>query len=151
MHEIYLPAFKRAVQEGGTVAVMCSYNRLNGSYASNNEWLETTVLKKEWGFPGLVMSDWGASHNVTDVAKGLDLEMPSNANLSWAKIQPALEATTVKEADIDNAVHRFLGRHLRWVGWIPGGAEESQPAAGFGGFGEGGAGCGAGGDCAAEE
>ena len=87
---------------------MCSYNRLNGSYASNNEWLQKNVLKKHWSFPGLVMSDWGASHNVTDVAKGLDLEMPSGANLNWTKIQAAMTEGTVKEADIDDAVHRFL-------------------------------------------
>jgi beta-glucosidase len=120
MHEIYLPAFKRAVQEGGTVAVMCSYNRLNGSYASNNDWLLNQVLKKQWSFPGIVMSDWGASHDVTDVAKGLDLEMPSGRNLNWAKIQPALAAGTVKESDIDNAVHRFL-RTAFAMGWLDSG------------------------------
>ena len=61
MHEIYLPAFRKAVTEGGVVAVMCSYNRLNDFYASANDWLLNQVLKKEWGFKGLVMSDWGAS------------------------------------------------------------------------------------------
>jgi beta-glucosidase len=121
MHEVYLPAFRRAVREGGTVAVMCSYNRLNGHYASNNEWLLRDVLKKEWNFPGLVMSDWGASHDVTDVARGLDLEMPSGQNLSWAKIQGAMAAGTVKEADIDDAVRRFLRTAfaMKWLdtGW----------------------------------
>src|SRR5208283_589981 len=58
MHEIYLPAFKKAATEGGIVAVMCSYNRLNGSYASANDWLLHQVLKQQWGFKGLVMSDW---------------------------------------------------------------------------------------------
>src|SRR4029079_3507665 len=80
LQEIYLAAFKRAVLEGGVTAVMCSYNRLNGSYASNNDWLLNQVLKNQWGFKGLVMSDWGASHNVTDVARGLDLEMPTGQN-----------------------------------------------------------------------
>jgi beta-glucosidase len=117
MQEIYLPAFHRAVVEGGNVAVMCSYNRLNGSYASNNDWLQKDVLKKQWHFPGLVMSDWGASHDVTDVAKGLDLEMPSGQNLNWNKIQAAMAAGTVKEADINDAVHRIL-RTAFAMGWF---------------------------------
>jgi beta-glucosidase len=125
MHEVYLPAFKRAVKEGGTVAVMCSYNRLNGHYASNNEWLLKDVLKKQWGFPGLMMSDWGASHDVTDVARGLDLEMPSGQNLSWAKIQAAMTAGTVKEADIDDAVHRFL-RTAFAMGWLDKGWQQKK-------------------------
>ena len=127
MHEIYLPAFKRAVQEGGTIAVMCSYNRLNGSYASNNDWLLNKLLKKELGFKGIVMSDWGASHNVTDVAKGLDLEMPSGRNLSAQAIQTALTAGTVKETDIDNAVHRSL-RTAFAMGWLESGATQKNGA-----------------------
>ena len=70
LHEIYLPAFKKASTEGGIVAVMCSYNRLNGFYASANDWLLNQVLKNQWGFKGLVMSDWGASHATTDAAQG---------------------------------------------------------------------------------
>ena len=127
MHEIYLPAFKRAVQEGGTIAVMCSYNQLNGSYASNNDWLLNKLLKKELGFKGIVMSDWGASHNVTDVAKGLDLEMPSGRNLSAQAIQTTLTAGTVKETDIDNAVHRSL-RTAFAMGWLESGATQKNGA-----------------------
>jgi beta-glucosidase len=126
LHEIYLPAFKRAVQEGGTVAVMCSYNRLNGSYASNNDWLQNQVLKQQWGFKGLVMSDWGASHNVTDVAKGLDLEMPSGANLNARNIPGALQAGTVKQSDIDNAVQRLL-RTAFAMGWLDNGWAQKNP------------------------
>ena len=117
MHEIYLPAFKKGVQEGGTVAVMCSYNRINGTFASNNDWLLNQVLKQTWGFQGLVMSDWGASHNVTDVAHGLDLEMPNGANLSQTKITAALADGLVKESDIDNAVLRSL-RTAAAMGWL---------------------------------
>ena len=76
MQEIYLPAFRKAALEGGNVAVMCSYNRLNGHYASNNDWLLNRTLKQQWGFKGLVMSDWGASHSVTDLAMGLTWKCP---------------------------------------------------------------------------
>ena len=63
LHEIYLPTFKAAVQEGGALAVMSAYNRLNGQYCSANTWLLTDILKEKWGFQGLVMSDWGAVHS----------------------------------------------------------------------------------------
>ena len=127
LREIYLPAFKRAVDEGGNIAVMCSYNRINGSYASNNEFLQIQVLKKDWGFKGLLMSDWGASHNVTDVAKGLDLEMPSGANLNAQKIKAALADGSVKQADIDNAVLRSL-RTAFVMGWMEKGYQQKNSA-----------------------
>lgn len=117
LREIYLPAFERAVKEGGILSVMCSYNRLNGSYASNNSWLLTDVLKKEWGFDGLVMSDWGASHAVSDLAKGLDLEMPNGKNLSPENIKKALADGTVTEGQIDAAVRRLL-RTAAAMGWL---------------------------------
>ena len=117
LHEIYLPAFRRAVTEDGVVAVMCSYNRLNDVYASANDWLLNQVLKKEWGFKGLVMSDWGASHATTDVANGLDLEMPSGANLNLARIQTAITNGTVSVTNVDNAVHRIL-RTFFAQGWL---------------------------------
>jgi beta-glucosidase len=117
MHEIYLPAFRKAVMEGGVVAVMCSYNRLNDVYASANDWLLNQVLKKEWGFKGMVMSDWGASHATTDVAHGLDLEMPSGINLNLEKIQAAITNGTVSTTNVDNAVHRIL-RTFFAQGWL---------------------------------
>ena len=125
MHEIYLPAFKKAATEGGIVAVMCSYNRLNGHYASNNDWLLNQTLKNEWGFQGLVMSDWGASHDVTDIARGLDLEMPSGQNLNLQKLQGALAQGSVKQADIDNAVHRLL-RTAFAQGWLDAGWQQQE-------------------------
>ncbi|MGA2229409.1 MAG: glycoside hydrolase family 3 C-terminal domain-containing protein [Tepidisphaeraceae bacterium] len=120
LNEIYLPAFKKAAMEGGNIAVMCSYNRLNGSYASNNDWLLNQTLKKAWGFQGLVMSDWGASHSTSDLAKGLDLEMPSGANLSVPKVEAALADGTVTQANIDGAVHRIL-RTAFAAGWLDAG------------------------------
>ena len=126
LHEIYLPAFRKAVTEGGVVAVMCSYNRLNDVYASANDWLLNQVLKKEWGFKGLVMSDWGASHATTDVARGLDLEMPSGANLNLPKIQAAITNGTVSVTNVDNAVHRIL-RTFFAQGWLDAGWKPVNP------------------------
>jgi beta-glucosidase len=79
MREIYLPAFKAAVTEGHAWAVMAAYNRVNGQYCSENDFLLNQVLKQDWGFQGLVMTDWGGCHSTADAAnRGLDLEMGSN-------------------------------------------------------------------------
>ena len=83
IREIYFPAFETAVKESQPWTVMCSYNRINGTFASENPWLLTDVLRKEWGFEGYVMSDWGAvSDRVAGVAAGLELEMPSSGGLN---------------------------------------------------------------------
>ena len=108
---------REAATQGGVVAVMCSYNRLNDVYASANDWLLNQVLKKEWAFKGLVMSDWGASHATTDVANGLDLEMSSGVDLNLPKIQAAIADGTVSATNVDNAVHRILRTFLRKAGW----------------------------------
>jgi len=126
LREIYLPAFRKAVTEDGLIAVMCSYNRLNDFYASANDWLINQVLKKEWGFKGLVMSDWGASHATTDVTRGLDLEMPSGVNLNLAKIQAAITNGTVSITNVDNAVHRIL-RTFFAQGWLDAGWKPMNP------------------------
>lgn len=79
MREIYLPAFKAAVTEAHVLSIMTAYNRVNGQYCSENEFLLNQVLKKDWGFQGLVMTDWGGCHSTIDAANhGLDLEMGSN-------------------------------------------------------------------------
>jgi beta-glucosidase len=78
LREIYFPAFERAVHEGGVSAVMTAYNLLNGTYCSHDAWLIRDVLKKEWAFTGIVMSDWGAVHDALGaVTGGMDLEMPA--------------------------------------------------------------------------
>ena len=79
MREIYLPAFKAAVTEAHAWSVMAAYNRVNGQFCSENDFLLNQVLKKDWGFPGLVMTDWGGCHSTVNAANnGLDLEMGSN-------------------------------------------------------------------------
>ena len=81
LQEIYQPAFKMAVQQGGTGAIMCSYNRVNGTYACENAQELTDTLRDAWKFDGLVMSDWGALHSTVKAARaGMDLEMPGVAD-----------------------------------------------------------------------
>jgi beta-glucosidase len=126
MQEIYLPAFKKAATEGGIVAVMCSYNRLNDFYASANDWLLNKVLKSQWGFQGLVMSDWGASHATTDVARGLDLEMPVSLNLNLPNIQRAMADGSITESNINRAAHRIL-RTAAAQGWLDSGWQQKNP------------------------
>ena len=80
LREIYLPAFERTVKNARPATVMCSYNRINGVYSAQNPWLLNTVLRDEWGFDGVVVSDWGAvTDRVASVASGLDLKMPTNS------------------------------------------------------------------------
>lgn len=109
LREIYLPAFETAVKEEQPWTVMCSYNRLNGVYASENPWLLTEVLRKEWGFEGYVVSDWGAvSDRVAGVAAGLDLEMPASGGFNDRKIVESVRAGKLDERLVDQAVERIL-------------------------------------------
>jgi beta-glucosidase len=108
MREIYLPAFEMAVKEANPWTVMCSYNRINGVYASENAYLLRTILKEEWGFEGAVISDWGAVHSIFDSIKnGLDLEMPGPA-----KYHRLLQETTqnwqIDEELVNDSVRRML-------------------------------------------
>ncbi len=116
LREIYLPAFETAVKEEQPWTVMCSYNRLNGVYASENPWLLTEVLRKEWGFEGYVVSDWGAvSDRVAGVAAGLDLEMPASGGFNDRKIVEAVRAGKLDERLVDQAVERILNIVFRYV------------------------------------
>ncbi|HEY1849077.1 MAG TPA: glycoside hydrolase family 3 C-terminal domain-containing protein, partial [Opitutaceae bacterium] len=109
LREIYLPAFRAAVDDGGAWAVMCAYNRLNGTYCSANGWLNNTVLKGDWGFRGVLMSDWGAAHDTLGAANGgLDLEMPSGVFMNAEKLKPLLASGQVSQATIDGKVLRIL-------------------------------------------
>jgi beta-glucosidase len=109
LREIYLAGFERVVTQARPWTVMCAYNRVNGVHASQNRWLLTEVLRDEWGFDGLVMSDWGAVHDrVAAVAAGLDLEMPPNLGVSDAAIVAAVRDGTLDEKLLDQAVLRVL-------------------------------------------
>lgn len=109
LREIYLPAFEAAVQEGRVQAVMAAYNRLNGPYCSANPWLEKQVLKDEWGFQGLVVSDWGATHEGSGALRaGLDLEMPGPGDFLGAKLLPDLAKDPSLLPALDDAVRHVL-------------------------------------------
>ncbi|HEY2305374.1 MAG TPA: glycoside hydrolase family 3 C-terminal domain-containing protein [Streptosporangiaceae bacterium] len=109
LREIYLPAFEHAVTAARPWLVMCSYNKVNGEYASQHRWLLTEVLREEWGFDGLVVSDWGAVHDrVAALRAGLDLEMPPNLGVSDRAIVDAIAAGTLDEAVLDRAAGRVL-------------------------------------------
>jgi beta-glucosidase len=109
LREIYLPAFERVVTGCQPWTVMCAYNKVNGTYASEHHWLLTEVLRDEWGFAGLVVSDWGAVHDrVAALAAGLDLEMPPAKGRSEVAV---IEAVTSGELDpqvLDRGVRRVL-------------------------------------------
>jgi beta-glucosidase len=119
LREIYLPAFQAGVEEGKVWALMSSYNKINGPHASANLYLLTDVLKKGWGFDGLVMSDWGGVHETAVVQAGNDLEMPTGDNMSVSKLKAALAGGTVTQAAVDASVHRILRTIIR-VGLLDG-------------------------------
>jgi len=109
LREIYLAGFERAVAQARPWTVMCSYNKVNGVHASQHAWLLSTILRGEWGFDGLVVSDWGAVHDrVAALAAGLDLEMPPNLGVSDAAILTAVRAGRLEEGVLDTAVARVL-------------------------------------------
>ena len=108
LREIYLKPFQKTVQQGGAWAVMSAYNKLNGSPSTANERLQNGILKGEWNFPGLVMSDWWATQSVEAIAKGLDLEMPMEYHVTRESVTKALQENTLTTERIDDAVRRFL-------------------------------------------
>lgn len=109
LREIYLRGFERVVKTANPWTVMCSYNRINGVYASEDRWLLTDVLRGEWGFGGLVVSDWGAVNDrVTGLVAGLDLEMPGGSGHTDAQIEQAVDAGELDESVLDTAAARVL-------------------------------------------
>jgi beta-glucosidase len=109
LREIYLAGFEYVVRSARPWTVMCSYNRVNGVYASEDPWLLTTVLRDEWQFDGLVVSDWGAVDDpVAAVAAGLDLEMPSSHGQGPARVVAAVASGALDESVVDRAAGRLL-------------------------------------------
>lgn len=109
LREIYLASFERVVKKAQPWTVMCSYNQVNGEYASENPYLLTDILKEEWGHEGFVVSDWGAvNERAKGLAAGLELEMPSSNGAGDQKIIDAVHSGTLSEAALDRAVGRLL-------------------------------------------
>lgn len=109
LREIYFPAFETAVKKAQPYTFMCSYNRINGTFASENPWLLTDVLRNEWGFKGYVMSDWGAvNERVPGLKAGLELEMPSSGGVYDKEIVAAVKDGSLEESILDQAVERIL-------------------------------------------
>ncbi|WP_104087221.1 glycoside hydrolase family 3 C-terminal domain-containing protein [Arthrobacter sp. GMC3] len=109
LREIYLRGFERVVKTAQPWTVMCSYNKINGTYTSEDPWLLTKVLREEWGFDGLVVSDWGAvSNRVAGLAAGMDLEMPASGGVTDAQIVAAIADGTLAESVLDTAASRVL-------------------------------------------
>lgn len=109
MREIYLKPFEITVKEGKPCAVMSAYNRINGIFASENKWLLTDVLRKEWGFDGIVMSDWGGTHDrIGGIRAGEDLEMPGDTSVNLKSVFESLEDGSLSEADVDMCVSRIV-------------------------------------------
>jgi len=115
LREIYLPAFEASVKEAKVGAVMDAYNLVNGQYMTQNNQLNNVILKKEWGFDGILMSDWGATHDGIAAANGgLDLEMPSGQYMSKATLLGAIQRGEVSVATIDDKVRRILRKAIEF-------------------------------------
>ena len=114
LREIYLPAFEAAVRVAKVGAVMDAYNKVNGDYCTENGFLNNSVLKSEWGFDGILMSDWGATHSAVGPARGgLDLEMPSGSWMNSTNLVPAIRDGEITEQQIDEKVRRILRMIVR--------------------------------------
>jgi beta-glucosidase len=109
LREIYLAAFETVVREAKPDTLMCSYNQINGVYSCENKWLLTDVLRKDWGFEGYVMTDWGAMDNrIESLKAGLDLEMPSSDGVTDRQIIQAVKDGRLDEKILNTAVERIL-------------------------------------------
>lgn len=116
LREIYLAGFEKAVKEAKPWTVMAAYNRVNGVFASESPYLLTDILRKEWGFTGYVVSDWGAVNDrIAGLKAGLDLEMPGSRGTNDKKIKRAIENHTLDEEILDQSVERILTKIFEYV------------------------------------
>ncbi|WP_137168915.1 glycoside hydrolase family 3 C-terminal domain-containing protein [Marinomonas sp. FW-1] len=114
LREIYLPAFEKAVKKTQPWTVMCSYNKVNGTYAAEHKQLLDDILVKEWGFEGIIVTDWGANNDrVEGVKNGQHLEMPSSGDMNTKKIIAAVENGQLTMAELDKSVARVLALILK--------------------------------------
>lgn len=115
LREIYLPAFEASVKEAKVGALMDAYNLVNGTYMTQNGFLNNTIAKKEWGFDGILMSDWEATHDgIAAANNGLDLEMPSAAFMNAKTLLPAIQRGEVTIATIDDKIRRILRKSIEF-------------------------------------
>ena len=134
LQEIYLPAFETAVKKARPWTVMCSYNRLNGAYASENKPLLTDILRGAWGFDGFVMSDWGAVNDrVKGIAAGLELEMPGSQGVNDRRLIDAVRSGTLDEAVLDTPLLEWVvdvlpDWHDFWSAWEAAAASKDEAA-----------------------
>jgi beta-glucosidase len=125
MREIYLPTFEAAVKEAHVGAIMDSYNLTNGQHMTQNGYLNNQVVKKEWGFDGIIMSDWDSTYDGVAAANGgLDLEMPFGKFMNRETLLPAIKSGKVSEATIDDKIGRILRTAIRF-GWLDRGQTDS--------------------------
>lgn len=118
LREIYLPAFEAAVKKAHVGSIMDSYNLINGLHATANPHLNIEIAKQQWGFDGVMMSDWTATHDGVAAANaGLDLEMPFGTYMNEKTLLPAVKNGAVKEATIDDKIRRLLRVGYRF-GWM---------------------------------
>lgn len=116
LREIYLPAFETAVKEAKPWSLMCSYNRLNGTYMTENKLMLSHLLRGEWGFDGFIMTDWGGIHNrVKSLDAGLDLEMPGSNGSNDPYIIKAVQDGTITEDQLNDCVSRILTAVFRYT------------------------------------
>ncbi len=107
MREVYLAGFETAVKEGKPSTIMCSYNKINGVHSSDNEWLLTKLLRDEWGFGGMVVTDWGAmSDRIAGFRAGCDLNMPGGSAYMEKEVLKAVQDGKLDEACIDRSAER---------------------------------------------
>jgi len=127
LREIYLPAFEAAVKKAKPWTVMCSYNKINGTYAAENHRLLTEILKEEWGFEGFVVSDWGAVHDRVDALEaGLDLEMPGPRDMRVKAVIEAVRSGKLDESVLDEAVRRILNIVFKAAETVKGGSFDTD-------------------------
>lgn len=109
LREIYLKSFEEAIKDGKPDSVMCAYNKINGTYASDNKYLLKDILRQEWVFEGVVISDWGAVNDrIKAVLAGLDIEMPSSYGINDKRVYEAIKNAEISEEDLDKVVLRIL-------------------------------------------
>ena len=126
LHEVLLAPFEAVVREAGVRSVMAAYNRLDGTYASEHPWLLRQVLRADWGFDGLVVSDWFATHSTAEALRaGLDLEMPGPPLHRGPKLLEAVRAGEVTEAEVDAAAAHVLDL-VAWAGLLGAGPDRGE-------------------------